>query len=346
MQYIDAPVIRYRDGNFNGSLADSADSSLYYLYDANFNVTGLMRNTDAQVVERYMYDPYGKLTVLNGQADADGAVADWSADTSPDASDWGNELLYCGYRRDVETGLYHVRHRYYHPTMGRWVSRDPAWGSGQPNLLLYTDGQPAWHVDPLGLWGTSVHRDDTTRLAGYLCSGDVAARIGAADQARDDREHAAPPIVVGGWMTGGIYCVMEADDLNSHFPGAGPWRPFRRQDYVVQGFQNADVRSALDQALASCDPEGLGAALHMYQDSWSHGGNRPSPSGGHPRKTCYKYDLGTGRWRPWRSLGVLDTRVDDPDENQLEYLHTLDGTQTALEEFASKCPCQCSGGAK
>ena len=154
-QYIDAPVIRYRDGNLNGSLADSADSSLYYLYDANFNVTGLMRNTDAQVVERYMYDPYGRLTVLNGQADADGAVADWSDDTSPDVtsqtSDWGNELLYCGYRRDVETGLHYVRTRHLCPSQGRWTRRDPIKYKAAVNLYDYAKDAPAHYQDPSGL---------------------------------------------------------------------------------------------------------------------------------------------------------------------------------------------------
>jgi hypothetical protein len=38
---------------------------------------------------------------------------------------YDNEILYCGYRFDPETGLYHVRARYYQPTLGRWISRDP-----------------------------------------------------------------------------------------------------------------------------------------------------------------------------------------------------------------------------
>jgi RHS repeat-associated protein len=34
-----------------------------------------------------------------------------------------NEILYCGYRYDHETGLYHVRNRHYHPAVGRLVAK-------------------------------------------------------------------------------------------------------------------------------------------------------------------------------------------------------------------------------
>jgi len=128
LEYIDAPIIRYRDGNTDGDVLDEGDSSLYYLHDANFNATGLVDKGQTAVAERYMYEPYGRATVLNGADDADEGVNDWSVDSDPDASDWSNEVLYAGYRRDSESALYHVRNRYYHPTLGRWVSRDPLTG--------------------------------------------------------------------------------------------------------------------------------------------------------------------------------------------------------------------------
>src|SRR3712207_7389385 len=50
---------------------------LYAQQDANFNTTSLMRfdvaSASWRVAERYVYDPYGAVTVLNGAADADGA---------------------------------------------------------------------------------------------------------------------------------------------------------------------------------------------------------------------------------------------------------------------------------
>jgi RHS repeat-associated protein len=136
MRYIDAPVVRFRDTNGDGT----ADDTLYYCNDANMNVTALVNASDGGVAERYEYDPYGNLTVLN---------PDWSADTG-NASDFDNEILYAGYRRDSETSLYHVRNRYYHPALGRWMSRDPAGYLNILNLYQYCLANPIAMVDASG----------------------------------------------------------------------------------------------------------------------------------------------------------------------------------------------------
>ena len=36
-----------------------------------------------------------------------------------------NPILFAGYYRDALTGLSHVRYRSYHPTLARWLQRDP-----------------------------------------------------------------------------------------------------------------------------------------------------------------------------------------------------------------------------
>ena len=41
------------------------DERLYYLGDANFNVTTLV-DTGGDAVERYLYEPYGKETIYDG----------------------------------------------------------------------------------------------------------------------------------------------------------------------------------------------------------------------------------------------------------------------------------------
>jgi RHS repeat-associated protein len=118
------------------------------------NVTALV-DTDGDVVERYMYDPYGQVLVLNGADDADDQVSDWSEDAD-NTSDWDNELFFAGYRFDSETGLYHVRHRMYHPTLGRWIQRDPAGYEDGLSLYLYAGSNPALHRDPQGLTRTHL----------------------------------------------------------------------------------------------------------------------------------------------------------------------------------------------
>jgi RHS repeat-associated protein len=103
---------------------------------------------DGTVVERYAYDPYGQVIVLNGAADPDGQ--EWTPDPG-NASDVSSEVLYAGYRFDPETGLYQVRHRSYHPTLGRWTSRDPAGYVDAMNLYQYCGGAPTPTRDPTGL---------------------------------------------------------------------------------------------------------------------------------------------------------------------------------------------------
>ena len=103
LRYIDAPVLRDRDTAAGGDLGKAGsglDERLYYLNDANMNVTALVQGTPGsadlgQVVERYDYTPYGVVTIYDGT---------WT-DTRT-TSLYYNQILYCGYRLDRETGLY------------------------------------------------------------------------------------------------------------------------------------------------------------------------------------------------------------------------------------------------
>jgi RHS repeat-associated protein len=85
-----------------------------------------------------------------------GAVDKGGNDTS--ATQWAdlaaslvaNEILFCGYRYDPETGLYHVRNRMYHPMLGRWLQRDPIEYKDGMNLYGYGMGNPVNRLDPQG----------------------------------------------------------------------------------------------------------------------------------------------------------------------------------------------------
>ena len=146
VRYVDALVLRWRDADGSGD--GTLEETLYATHDANFNVTALV-GPDGTVVERYAYDPYGQVIVLNGAADPDGQ--EWTPDPG-NASDVSSEVLYAGYRFDPETGLYHVRHRSYHPTLGRWTSRDPAGYVDAMNLYEYCRSGPHNSLDPFGAW--------------------------------------------------------------------------------------------------------------------------------------------------------------------------------------------------
>src|SRR5262249_25380601 len=92
----------------NGSL----DERLYAQHDGNFSVTALL-DTSGQVVERYVYDPYGAVTVL---------APNWSTRGSIDYA-W--RYLHQGGRYQAATGLYHFGARDTKPTIGRWLQVDP-----------------------------------------------------------------------------------------------------------------------------------------------------------------------------------------------------------------------------
>jgi RHS repeat-associated protein len=97
-----------------------------------------------------MYSPYGEVAVLHGDRDSSGtdtSASEWSARTS---NTFENALLYCGYYHDSETGLYHVRYRYYHPPLGRWTSRDPIGYADGMGLYEYGRSHPIAGIDPLG----------------------------------------------------------------------------------------------------------------------------------------------------------------------------------------------------
>ncbi len=135
--YVDAMILRDRDTNANGTL----DERLYVLQDANWNVTALV-NTSGQVMERYVYAPYGQATVL---------APNWLARAS---SLFRWQYLHQGGRFDAASGLYHFRNRDYSPTLGRWIQVDPiAINSGFTNLYLYVANGPVNGVDPTGFLG-------------------------------------------------------------------------------------------------------------------------------------------------------------------------------------------------
>ena len=150
-RYIDAPVLRDRDSDSDGDPEDGdlgkADSGLderiYYCTDAQMNVTAIVDGTPGSgtigdVLERYTYDPYGQVEFKTPV---------WAASTSQ----YDNAILYCGYHRDDETGLYHVRNRMYHPTLGRWLQRDPLGYVDGMSLYEYSGSGPMAGIDPYGL---------------------------------------------------------------------------------------------------------------------------------------------------------------------------------------------------
>jgi RHS repeat-associated protein len=114
-------------------VAGSGGERLFTISDALGSVTGLLGTqpgTKGQVVTRFAYDPYGAHDQVGGE--------------------FGWNHLFAGYYFDRETGLYHVRRRFYHAGLGRWLQHDPLGDVDSPNLYEYCKSNPATFVDPTG----------------------------------------------------------------------------------------------------------------------------------------------------------------------------------------------------
>jgi RHS repeat-associated protein len=120
----------------------STTNRLYFHDDARTNIVALT-DSRGNVVERYTYDPYGRPSIFD------------RAGASLASSTVGNKMLFAGRRYDPETGFYYIRHRYLHPVLGRFLTRDP-YGLGGDignlgNAYTFAGNNPINSLDPLGL---------------------------------------------------------------------------------------------------------------------------------------------------------------------------------------------------
>jgi RHS repeat-associated protein len=112
---------------------------LYFLCDANFNVTTLA-DTAGDAVERYLYDPYGNATIYDGS---------WGSTRT--SSSYANAVRFTGREWDRETELKYYRLRCFAGAVGAFVQRDPIGYRGGINLYQYAGASPAVRRDPIGM---------------------------------------------------------------------------------------------------------------------------------------------------------------------------------------------------
>src|SRR5258708_36489117 len=129
-------------------------------YDGNWNVVGLIK-TDTTLSARYEYSPFGNLIRSTGpQAKVN--PFRWSTKFADQESD----LIYYGYR-------------YYSPSLGRWLNRDPKPDAIAINLYKFCRNSPFSCLDPDGQSWEDFFQLITATAAGaaagagtgYLTSG-------------------------------------------------------------------------------------------------------------------------------------------------------------------------------
>lgn len=132
------------DGNISyaqglGLISESGPGfDYFYQYDGLGSVVGLTDPT-AKLAGRYGYDAWGQ---------TDTSIPDTKIGTK-------DKFHYTGQTLDPGTQLYYLRARYYDPSVGRFLSRDPLAGLARYplslNRFLYAVNDPLDLLDPAGL---------------------------------------------------------------------------------------------------------------------------------------------------------------------------------------------------
>jgi RHS repeat-associated protein len=119
-------------GGVGGLLGKFTGTAGYFaLYDANGNITDYL-DSQGLVVAHYEYDPYGSTLAASGAQKDEFALR------------FSTKYL-------DDMGLYYYGYRYYSPTLGRWLSRDPMEEPGGENLYAFVLNSPIDKIDPDGL---------------------------------------------------------------------------------------------------------------------------------------------------------------------------------------------------
>ncbi len=114
-----------------------ASGDYFYLRDVNGSVYGVA-NGVGTMLERQRYDGHG-------------ATAYTSNSGAPrDQHNLDTTLGYMGRTYFPGVGLYNFRHRFYDPTMGRFLTQDPLGDIDGPNRYAFCGGDPVNRVDPMG----------------------------------------------------------------------------------------------------------------------------------------------------------------------------------------------------
>jgi len=111
-------------------------TNAFVAYDGNGNVAGLVRASDGTTVARYDYGPFAEPLRATGPMAA------------------ANPMRFSTKYHDGESGFLYYGYRYYDPSTGRWISRDPIGEEGGRNLFFLAfnnlldkfdlDGRDTW----------------------------------------------------------------------------------------------------------------------------------------------------------------------------------------------------------
>ena len=114
---------------------DRTGNPSFYLFDSPGKSVAGLTDTSGVLVNSYRYDAFGQAATKTESID--------------------NVYTYNGEQNDPETELIFLRHRYYDPSIGRFLTRDALPGSHMSpqsiNSYVYVENDPVNFVDPIGM---------------------------------------------------------------------------------------------------------------------------------------------------------------------------------------------------
>jgi RHS repeat-associated protein len=106
-------------------------SNYFYTKDQPPGSIRELTDSSGNMQAQYGYDPYGRVTKLQGSLASD--------------------FQYAGYYFHAPSGLSLTKYRNYRASLGRWLNRDPIGEVGGVNLYAYVRNEPIGLTDPLGV---------------------------------------------------------------------------------------------------------------------------------------------------------------------------------------------------
>ena len=112
---------------------NSGNGAHFCAYDGNGNLAALVKASDGTVSANYEYGPFGEALRVTG------------------AMGKANPFRFSSKYQDDESDFLYYGYRYYNPSTGRWLSRDPIEELGGMNLCGILGNNPINQIDALGL---------------------------------------------------------------------------------------------------------------------------------------------------------------------------------------------------
>jgi RHS repeat-associated protein len=141
-----AIVARFTQGvGVDEPLATQRGGATFYYDQDGLGSATTLTGSSGTMGNSYIYDAFGNITASTGNT--------------------GNPYTYTARDLDSETGLLYYRGRYYDPTVGRFITEDPAGLGGGINFYAYVGNDPANLTDPFGLCPPDKCKDKEAKLA-------------------------------------------------------------------------------------------------------------------------------------------------------------------------------------